>query len=75
MVHDLLHADLRAAVQDNVVLVVGAVLLGAWLLMRRRRGPAVVSVPVAASTVLTLLVWTVVRNLPGFPLVPALITN
>jgi hypothetical protein len=31
-------------------------------------------VPAAAAVVVTLLAWTVVRNLPGFPLVPTLLT-
>src|SRR6478609_6809701 len=52
---------------------VGLPLLAAWLLVRWRRGqplmpkPAIVVIAVAAIT------WTVVRNLPGFPLVPTLL--
>jgi Protein of unknown function (DUF2752) len=70
MTHDVLHG---AAVVDNVFLLVGLPLLAAWLLVRWRRGqplmpkPAIVVIAVAAIT------WTVVRNLPGFPLVPTLL--
>ena len=74
MTHDLLHGDLAAAVVDNVFLLVGLPALLAWILVRwrtrttdhadardrrhRRRSP---------------ITWTVVRNLPGFPLVPTLL--
>jgi hypothetical protein len=73
MTHDVLHGDFAAAVVDNVFLLVGLPLLAAWLLVRWRRGqplmpkPAIVVIAVAAIT------WTVVRNLPGFPLVPTLL--
>ena len=73
MTHDVLHGDFAAAVVDNVFVLVGLPLLAAWLLVRWRRGqplmpkPAVVVIAVAAIT------WTVVRNLPGFPLVPTLL--
>jgi len=33
------------------------------------------TLPVAATVVITLLAWTIVRNLPGFPLVPTLLTH
>ena len=73
MTHDVLHSDFAAAVVDNVFVLVGLPLLAAWLLVRWRRGqplmpkPAIVVIAVAAIT------WTVVRNLPGFPLVPTLL--
>ena len=73
MTHDVLHGDFAAAVVDNVFVLVGLPLLAAWLLVRWRRGqplmpkPAIVVIAVAAIT------WTVVRNLPGFPLVPTLL--
>ena len=75
MTHDLLHGDFAAAIVDNIFLLVGLPMLAAWLLVRWRRGEslmpktAVVVVAVAAFT------WTVVRNLPGFPLVPTFITG
>lgn len=73
MTHDLLHGDLSAAVVDNVFLLFGLPALALWVLLRRQRGvrvwpPAAVAVVVAAA-----LAWTVVRNLPGFPLVPTLL--
>ncbi len=75
MTHDLLHGDLSAAVVDNVFLLVGLPLLGLWTLYRVRSGlrpftPAVVAVIAGLA-----LVWTVVRNLPGFPLVPTMISS
>ncbi|BBC65575.1 hypothetical protein MMRN_24710 [Mycobacterium marinum] len=71
MVHDLLHGDLVASINDNVFLLVGIPVLGAWALLRRRRGRT--SLPLAAMIVVgvAMIVWTVLRNLPGFPLVPA----
>lgn len=73
MTHDLLHGDLGAAVTDNVFLLVGLPVLLVWILVRRSAGkpwgttPALVVIAVAAVS------WTVVRNLPGFPLVPTLL--
>ena len=75
MTHDLLHGDLSAAVVDNVFLLVGLPLLALWTPYRVRSGrrpftPAVVAVIAGLA-----LVWTVVRNLPGFPLVPTMISS
>lgn len=72
MTHDLLHADLPAAVVDNVLLLIGLPLLGLWWLWRRNRGERAFTPAVGAVIAVTALVWTVVRNLPGFPLVPTL---
>ena len=69
MTHDLLHGDFAAAVVDNVFLLVGLPALIAWLLVRWRRGQQLM--PTSAIVVVVAAVtWTVVRNLPGFPLVP-----
>ena len=73
MTHDLLHGHLAAGVNDNVflvLLVASSPLLVGWVLMRRRRGQS--SLPRAAvlTFVVAAVVWTVLRNLPGFPLVP-----
>ncbi|HME50366.1 DUF2752 domain-containing protein [Mycobacterium sp.] len=70
MTHDLLHGNFSAAVVDNVFLLAGIPVLLAWLLGRRRMGkpaatPATYIVVGAAA-----FIWTVVRNVPGFPLVP-----
>jgi len=75
MVHDVLHGDLAAAVSDNVFLLVGIPVLAGWLLLRRRSGKSLFSLPATATVVIATLAWTVVRNLPGFPLVPTLLTS
>ena len=75
MVHDVLHADLAAAINDNVLLLVGIPLLAGWILLRRHRGRWPLTLPAGAAVMITLLAWTVVRNLPGFPLVPTLLTR
>jgi uncharacterized membrane protein YqjE len=73
MTHDLLHGDIGAAVVDNVFLTVGLPLLAIWLLVRWRRGQPLM--PIAATIAIAVLAvgWTVIRNWPGFPLVPTLI--
>jgi hypothetical protein len=75
MVHDVLHGDLSAAITDNLLLLVGIPLLVGWVLLRRRKGKRPVTLPAGAAVMITLLAWTVVRNLPGFPLVPTLLTR
>lgn len=75
MTHDLLHGDLMAAVNDNafllVCLVIGIPLTALWVQRRRRRpdGPPL-PMPVVWTILCAMAVWTVVRNLPGFPLMP-----
>ena len=75
MTHDVLHGDLVAAITDNVFLLVGIPLLAGWILLRRRGGKSPLPIPVAATFVIATLAWTMVRNLPGFPLVPTLLTS
>ena len=73
MTHDLLHGDLAAAATDNVFLLVGLPLVALWWLSRRRaRRPAVTPAAIAVAAAAAVL-WAVVRNLPGFPLVPTLL--
>ena len=72
MTHDLLHGDLAAAVNDNVFLLVGIPMLAGWLLIRRGRGKPALSTPAWLTMVLAVLAWTVLRNLPGFPLLPVI---
>jgi hypothetical protein len=73
MAHDVLHGDLATAVVDNVFLLVGLPALLVWILVRRRRGqPIMTMLAVVVIAVLTVT-WTVVRNMPGFPLVPTLL--
>lgn len=72
MTHDVLHANLPAAVVDNVFLLAGLPALLAWFLWRRHIGrPAMPRVAVVVI-VLATIAWTVIRNMPGFPLVPTL---
>jgi len=68
MTHDVLHGDLSAAVVDNVFALVGLPLLVAWLVVCWRRRLSVA--PPLVTALVAMVVWTVVRNLPGFPLVP-----
>ena len=73
MTHDLLHGDLAAAVVDNVVLLVGLPVLVIWVLLRLRQGRTVFNPAAVAVIAVTAITWTVVRNLPGFPLVPTIL--
>jgi hypothetical protein len=73
MVHDVLNGDLAAAVVDNVVALIGLPLLLVWILLRRRNGRPWLT-PVSGAVIIAIAVtWTVVRNLPGFPLVPTVL--
>jgi hypothetical protein len=75
MTHDLLHGDLAAAVVDNIFLLVGLPALLAWVLVRRRAGRPIFTTPAIGVIVVLAVTWTVARNLPGFPLVPTLLTG
>jgi hypothetical protein len=75
MTHDLLNGDLAAAVMDNVFLLVALPALAVWLLMRRRRGLKLMPMPAIVTVVVAAAAWTVVRNWPGFPLVPTVLTG
>ncbi len=73
MTHDVLHGDFHAAMMDNVFLLVSLPLLAIWSLWRVRRGRKVVTAPALVVVGVAALLWTVVRNLPGFPLVPTML--
>ncbi|OBA60985.1 hypothetical protein A5647_12360 [Mycobacterium sp. 1100029.7] len=75
MTHDLLHGQLAASINDNIFVLAGLPLLTVWLLVRWRRGRR--SVPIAAVITVTIatIAWTVLRNLPGFPLVPTMLSG
>ena len=75
MAHDLLHGDLAATINDNVFLVLGIPLLATWVLVRRRRGRRALPIPAVVTIVIAALGWTVLRNLPGFPLVPTILSG
>lgn len=70
MTHDLLHGDLSAAVADNVFLLVGLPLLALWWVWRLRKGRPVFTPAAIVAVAVAAVAWTVLRNLPGFPLVP-----
>src|SRR5512144_853015 len=72
MTHDLLHANLSAAVVDNVFLLVGLPALLAWYLWRLKTGRPTTARTAVAVIVIATIAWTVIRNMPGFPLVPTL---
>ena len=75
MTHDLLHGDLAAAVVDNVFLLIGLPVLALWWFWRRRHSQRAFTPVALAVIAVTALLWTVVRNLPGFPLVPTLFAS
>lgn len=74
MTHDVLHGNLAAAITDNIFLLVAIPMLAGWLLLRRHREKSLLPVPAVTTIMIAMLAWTVVRNLPGFPLVPTLLT-
>ena len=73
MMHDLLNGDISAAVVDNVFLLVSLPLLALWLIVRWRGGHTLMPKSAVATVIVAAVSWTVIRNLPGFPLVPTLI--
>jgi Protein of unknown function (DUF2752) len=75
MTHDVLHGDLAAAITDNMFLLVGMPVLAGWILVRYRHEKALLPTPAMMTVVIAMLAWTVVRNLPGFPLVPTLLSG
>lgn len=73
MTHHLLHGDLGAAAVDNIFLLVGLPLLATWLLVRWRQGRRLMPLTAIVVVALSAVAWTVVRNMPGFPLVPTVL--
>jgi len=73
MTHDLLHGDLIAGINDNVFLLVGIPMLAGWVLMRRRHSKSALPISAALTIFLAAMLWTVLRNLPGFSLVPTIL--
>lgn len=72
MTHDLLHANVPAAIVDNVFLLAGIPALLAWFFWRRSAGKPPVTRSAVAVVIVAAIAWTVIRNIPGFPLVPTL---
>ncbi len=54
-------------------MLVGLPLLALWLVLRRRSGRKLMPTPAVAVVIVACLTWTIVRNVPGFPLVPTFI--
>ncbi|PRC44490.1 hypothetical protein C6A85_99980 [Mycobacterium sp. ITM-2017-0098] len=73
MTHDVLHGDLAAAFVDNAFALIGLPLLLVWVLIRRRQRRPVLTVPAYVVLIGTVVAWTVVRNVTGFPLVPSVL--
>lgn len=70
MTHDLLHGHVAAAATDNIVALIGLPLLLIWALSRIGSGRKVITPAVLIVIAVIAVAWTVLRNLPGFPLVP-----
>jgi hypothetical protein len=75
LAHDVLHGDARAAVHDNLFVLLTSPLL-VYLLSRHWRAvragqPVRVPRPLAYGLFGAALAWMAVRNLPGWPLKPS----
>ena len=74
MGHDLLHADLTAAMHDNAFLLLCAPVLGALMWRTASASPGdevLVLAPRAAYTLASAaMLWMIVRNMPRWPLKP-----
>ena len=75
MTHDLLHGDLAASINDNIFLLVGIPVVIGWILLRRRLGRSPLPVAAWVTFVVAALAWTVLRNMPGFPLAPTILSG
>ncbi|BBX16669.1 hypothetical protein CRI77_03235 [Mycolicibacterium duvalii] len=73
MTHDVLHGDLAAAFVDNAFLLIGLPLLLAWVVVQRKRERTPLDSTTLTVIIVAAVTWTVVRNLPGFPLVPTVL--
>jgi uncharacterized protein DUF2752 len=73
MMHDVLHLDFAAAIVDNFVALIGLPLLLVWILACRSNGRPWMTRASAVVIIAIAVTWTVVRNLPGFPLVPTVL--
>ena len=67
--------DTAAAFVDNAFLLIGLPVLLAWVLVRRNRGKPALNTPAFVVIIAAAVSWTVVRNLPGFPLVPTVLNG
>ena len=75
MTHDVLHGDLAAAFVDNAFVLIGLPLLLAFVVAQRIRHEPVQTKSLLVVVAVSAIAWTVARNLPGFPLVPTVLTG
>jgi hypothetical protein len=75
MTHDVLHGNFAAAFVDNAFALIGLPMLLAWVLIRWRAGKPWLTTPALVVFAVAIITWTVVRNVPGFPLVPTLLSG
>lgn len=75
MTHDLLHGHLAASVYDNVFLLIGLPALAVWLWVRWRQGRRLLPMAAVITITVAAIAWTVLRNMPGFPLVPTMLSG
>jgi len=75
MTHDLLHGDLAAAVVDNLFLLVGLPLFAIWGVWRWSRSDRMLPRSAVVVFIVAAVAWTIVRNLPGFPLAPTVLAR
>ncbi|SPM36988.1 membrane protein [Mycobacterium rhizamassiliense] len=73
MMYDLLHGDLPASINDNLFALLGIPLLVGCVLMRRHQDRTVLPFGAVLTIVAVTVAWTVLRNLPGFPLIPTVL--
>jgi hypothetical protein len=75
MTHDLLHGDLLASINDNAFVLIGIPVLVGWLVIRRCLGVSAHVTPTVLAIVVASIAWTVLRNVPGFPLIPTILSG
>lgn len=75
MTHDVLHGDLAAAFVDNAFVLIGLPLLLAFVVAQRIRHEPVQTKSLLVVVAVSAIAWTVARNLPGFPLVPTVLSG
>jgi hypothetical protein len=73
MTHDLLHGDVMASINDNIFLLAGIPMLAGWMLIRHARGRSRLPASALVTVVVAAIAWTVLRNWPGFPLIPTIL--
>ena len=75
MTHDVLHGDLAAAFVDNAFVLIDLPLLLAFVVAQSIRHEPVQTKSLLVVVAVSAIAWTVARNLPGFPLVPTVLSG